>query len=59
MRNDKNSEPEKCPNCDDVGWYPAGDVYSPHQEQCEFCYTNPNSIFNKRRNSESSEGSGE
>lgn len=37
----------KCPNCDDVGWYVVpGRDGEPEQEQCEFCETVPNSIFN-------------
>jgi len=35
----------KCPACDDVGWYVA---FSGEQEQCEFCYTCPDSIFNRK-----------
>lgn len=34
----------KCPACDNVGWYVGLDG---EQEQCEFCYTCPDSIFNK------------
>lgn len=39
---------EDCPSCDNVGWYGVSDWYTGEleQEQCEFCYTNPNSIFN-------------
>ena len=35
----------KCPACDDVGWYVA---FNGEQEQCEFCYTCPDSIFNRK-----------
>ena len=41
---------EKCPDCDDVGWYAVNNCSSlpweAEQVQCEWCYTNPNSIFN-------------
>lgn len=41
---------EQCPNCDNVGWYIDSNCSSfpweAEQVQCEFCYTNPNSIFN-------------
>lgn len=38
----------KCPNCDDVGFIPV-QVSEDHfeQEQCEFCYTIPDSVFNR------------
>lgn len=37
-----------CPNCDNQGWYIISSPYahSPEQEQCEFCYTVEDSIFN-------------
>ena len=41
----------KCPSCDDVGWYPVERSWGQpegEQEQCEFCYTCPDSIFNRR-----------
>ena len=39
---------EGCPNCDDVGWYTDYSHHTgePEQVQCEFCYTNPLSVFN-------------
>jgi len=47
---------EKCPICDDVGWYADHDPYCdgdcetncPVQVQCEFCYGNGKSIFNQK-----------
>ena len=36
-----------CPNCENVGWYArqvSDDEYE--QEQCEFCYTVEDSVFN-------------
>ena len=41
-----NAIGEKCPNCDDEGYYAAGFISNPEQVQCEFCYTVKNSIFN-------------
>ena len=41
----------KCPSCDDVGWYPVMKSWGQpegEQEQCEFCYTCPDSVFNRR-----------
>jgi hypothetical protein len=35
-----------CPNCPDRGWYTKYNEDAPYQEQCEFCYNVPNSIFN-------------
>lgn len=41
---------EHCPACPDQGWYVVADNRGEaQQEQCEFCYTNPRSIFNLRR----------
>jgi DNA repair exonuclease SbcCD ATPase subunit len=47
-----NEELKPCPNCGNVGWYAVqrpnrntGDAEW-EQEQCEFCYTEPNSVFN-------------
>ena len=40
---------EHCPDCDDVGYYSAGQYYEPEQMQCEFCYTNSRSVFNQNR----------
>ena len=40
----------ECPNagCRNQGWYPVGDPYDPDQEQCEWCYTMPESVFNMK-----------
>ena len=39
----------KCPLCEDVGYYVvSGTCGEPEMEQCEFCYTTPNSLFNVR-----------
>jgi len=39
---------EPC-QCGDVGYFVvAGSEGNPEQEQCEFCYTNPNSLFSLR-----------
>lgn len=48
MCKDKTPEPEHCPNCPDQGWYVVQDSWSgePLQEQCEFCWTVENSVFN-------------
>ena len=37
-----------CPNCPNQGWYEVRNrnTGEPEQEQCEFCYTTPNSYFN-------------
>lgn len=44
---------EKCPNCDDVGWYAQlvhGSLHGEvEQVQCEWCYTMSNSRFNRSR----------
>jgi hypothetical protein len=42
------SELKACPNCNNVGWYVVENVNTgePEQEQCRFCYTEPNSVFN-------------
>jgi hypothetical protein len=45
--------PLKCPNCDDIGYYWIGGGSEPTPEQCEFCYTEPNSIFNRNQNMKS------
>ena len=38
----------KCPNCDDTGAIPRQDGYGEwYPEQCEFCYTVEDSIFNR------------
>lgn len=41
--------PEKCPDCPDQGWYASGADLQWEQLQCEFCYRNPNSLFNVSR----------
>lgn len=45
---------EECPYCENVGLYISCNCSSlpweSEQVQCEFCYTNPNSIFNLSRN---------
>ena len=43
----------KCPNCDDVGFTVEQNTSHFNEEdfvqvQCEFCYTVPDSIFNRR-----------
>lgn len=44
----KETNLEECHCCDNVGWYVVYARYTgePEQEQCEFCYTNPSSMFN-------------
>jgi len=38
---------QKCPNCDDVGYFVTQDAKGePLMNQCEFCETTDNSIFN-------------
>jgi len=39
-------EPEKCPACNDNGMIYTTALDPP--EQCEFCYNNPNSLFNRK-----------
>jgi len=40
-------EYKNCHSCNNVGWYAVhGPGGEPEQEQCEFCYTVENSIFN-------------
>ncbi len=45
-----NESGDQCPNCDNVGWYAVSNCSSlpweAEQVQCEWCYTNPNSVFN-------------
>ena len=42
--------PIQCPNCNNTGGYPIPDGDGDWQEeQCEFCWTEPNSIFNRTR----------
>lgn len=39
----------KCPDCDDIGWVVQADRNSEAEQcQCEFCYTQPRSIFKLR-----------
>jgi len=42
-----SKDPESCPDCPDQGWY---GIFRGHgndeQVQCEFCWSNPNSVFN-------------
>lgn len=40
-----------CPYCGDIGWYADYNWYTgePEQVQCEFCYTESNSVFNIRK----------
>ena len=40
-----------CPNCPDQGWYVVASIYTgeAEQEQCEFCETDPESKFNRRK----------
>ena len=37
-----------CPNCDNVGWYVVVNTNTgeAEQEQCQFCYEEPYSVFN-------------
>ena len=52
----------KCPNCDDVGFTVedvqdvsmglGGHGETLEQEQCEFCYAVPDSVFNRRARDE-------
>ena len=40
----------KCPSCDDTGIIAVGDnSFGWEQQQCEFCYTVPDSIFNRSK----------
>lgn len=44
------SKPIDCPHCPNQGWFVDSDPHTgePVQVQCEFCYTNPNSVFNRQ-----------
>jgi len=43
-------QPESCPMCKDQGAYPEYDEHGyPVPVQCEFCWTNPNSLFNLKQ----------
>jgi hypothetical protein len=45
-----NAATLRCPNCLDVGWYMVADSdCEPTPVQCEFCYTEPDSVFNRTR----------
>ena len=39
---------QDCPHCPNQGWYavPNRNTGDAEQQQCEFCYTTPNSRFN-------------
>ena len=41
------SEPLNCPDCSNQGWYAVGCAGDFEQVQCQFCYTEPNSVFNR------------
>ena len=41
------SEPLNCPDCSNQGWYAVGCAGDFEQVQCRFCYTEPNSVFNR------------
>lgn len=46
--NTANGESIKCPICDDTGcWASRNEDGDPEPNQCEHCYTVPNSIFNR------------
>ena len=45
---ERSSELLDCPNCPNQGWYMSED--GSYQEQCEFCYTEPMSVFNYESN---------
>lgn len=41
---------DNCPHCNDMGYQVVtGRDGEPEQEQCEWCYTNPNSKFSRQR----------
>jgi hypothetical protein len=44
-----NAETVRCPNCPDQGWYYRLIAIHPEPEQCQFCYSEPNSVFNRVR----------
>ena len=45
------SDPQNCPNCENVGWYMVPDSEGqPTMEQCQWCYTVANSVFNSLLN---------
>ena len=40
-------ELKACPNCNNVGWHIIADINGePELALCQFCYEEPNSIFN-------------
>jgi len=44
----KLSKGLKCPSCDDTGSFPVPSDYGGwEQQQCEFCWTCPESIFRR------------
>ena len=45
---ERSAELLDCPNCPNQGWYMSED--GSYQEQCEFCYTVPMSVFNYESN---------
>lgn len=51
LRQIAESEPERCPHydCGDNGYYHGMSEYGPEPVQCEFCYTNTNSLFNREK----------
>lgn len=44
-----NKQLQDCPYCPNQGWFVVANYYTgePEQQQCEFCYTVENSVFNK------------
>ena len=47
-----SDEPQDCPNCPNQGWYAVQYTHADGtpdqcQQQCEWCYTMPNSKFNQ------------
>ena len=44
-----SEELKACKYCDNAGWYPDYDPHTgePEAVQCECCYTEPDSVFNK------------
>ena len=45
---------QDCPYCENIGWYMVPDSNGePTPEQCRWCYTMPNSKFNKQQKEES------
>ena len=49
----KISEGLSCPNCENKGFTPEQDGFGNwYQEQCEFCYTVKDSVFNRQQSLE-------